>query len=82
MGGGPMMIMMGAPGGTEGKRYSLNFSLNFINLLNRTNLGQPVGNLSSDLFGQSLFPVSGFGFGGGSPNSGNRRVQASVRFSF
>jgi len=82
MAGGPMMIMMGAPGGTEGKRYSLNFSLNFINLLNRTNLGQPVGNLSSDQFGQSLFPVSGFGFGGGNPNSGNRRVQASVRFNF
>ena len=71
-----------APGGTEGKRYSLNFSLNFINLLNRTNLGQPVGNLRSTSFGQSLFPVSGFGFGGGNPNAGNRRVQASVRFSF
>jgi hypothetical protein len=80
--GGGMMIMMGGPGGTEGKRYSLNFSLNFINLLNHTNLGQPVGNLSSDLFGQSLFPVNGFGFGGGSQNAGNRRVQASVRFSF
>ncbi|HEX7312778.1 MAG TPA: carboxypeptidase regulatory-like domain-containing protein [Pyrinomonadaceae bacterium] len=82
MAGGPMMIMMGAPGGAEGKRYTLNFSLNFINLLNRTNFGQPVGNLSSDSFGQSLFPVSGFGFGGGSQNSGNRRVQASVRFNF
>src|SRR5215203_2854120 len=81
--GGGMMVMMGAPGGgAEGKRYLLNLSLNFINLLNRTNLGQPVGNLSSDQFGQSLFPVSGFGFGGGSPNSGNRRVQASVRFGF
>ncbi len=82
MAGGPMMIMMGGPAGAEGKRYTLNFSLNFINLLNRTNFGQPVGNLSSDVFGQSLFPVSGFGFGGGSQNSGNRRVQASVRFSF
>ncbi|MFL6258038.1 MAG: hypothetical protein ACJ74T_23760, partial [Pyrinomonadaceae bacterium] len=82
MAGGPVMIMMGAPGGTEGKRYSLNFSLNFINLLNRTNFSQPVGNLRSLNFGQSLFPVGGFGFGGGNPNSGNRRVQASVRFSF
>ncbi|MFL6332248.1 MAG: carboxypeptidase regulatory-like domain-containing protein [Pyrinomonadaceae bacterium] len=82
MAGGPMMIMMGAPGGTEGKRYTLNFSLNFINLLNRTNLGQPVGNLSSEQFGQSLQPLSGFGFGGGNPNAGNRRIQASVRFAF
>ena len=83
MGGGPMMIMMGAPGGGgEGKRYTLNFSLNFINLLNRTNLGQPVGNLSSPEFGQSLFSVGGFGGGGGNQAAGNRRVQASVRFSF
>ncbi|HEX8339164.1 MAG TPA: hypothetical protein VF621_20755, partial [Pyrinomonadaceae bacterium] len=82
MAGGPMMIQMGAPGGTEGKRYSLNFSLNFINLLNRTNLGQPVGNLRSPQFGESLFPVGGFGGFGGSQNAGNRRVQASVRFNF
>jgi carboxypeptidase family protein/TonB-dependent receptor-like protein len=80
--GGGMMVMMGAPGGAEGKRYTMNFSLNFINLLNHTNLGNPVGNLRSDNFGESLFPLSGFGFGGGNPNAGNRRVQASVRFSF
>ncbi|HWS88224.1 MAG TPA: carboxypeptidase regulatory-like domain-containing protein [Pyrinomonadaceae bacterium] len=81
--GGGMMIMMGAPGGAaEGKRYTLNFSLNFINLLNRTNFGNPVGNLRSVNFGESLFPQGSFGFGGGNPNAGNRRVQASVRFSF
>jgi hypothetical protein len=83
MAGGPMMIMMGAPGGSEGKRYSLNFSLNFINLLNHTNLSSPVGNLRSPNFGQSLFSVGGFGGGGaGNQAAGNRRVQASVRFSF
>ncbi|MCA1621660.1 MAG: carboxypeptidase regulatory-like domain-containing protein [Acidobacteria bacterium] len=83
MAGGPMMIMMGAPGGGgEGKRYTLNFSLNFINLLNRTNFGQPVGNLRSPDFGQSLFSVGGFGGFGGNQAAGNRRVQASVRFSF
>lgn len=79
---GGMMIMMGAPGAAEGKRYSLNFSLNFSNLLNRTNEGPPVGNLRSINFGQSLQPAGSFGFGGGNPNAGNRRVQASVRFSF
>jgi hypothetical protein len=82
MAGGPMMIMMGGPGGGEGKRYSLNFSLNFINLLNHTNLSGPVGNLRSPNFGQSLFTVGGFGGGGGNQAAGNRRVQASVRFSF
>jgi hypothetical protein len=80
--GGGMMIMMGGPPAAEGKRYTMNFSLNFINLLNRTNYGQPVGNLRSVNFGESLFPASSFGFGGGNPNAGNRRIQASVRFSF
>ncbi|HEX8558633.1 MAG TPA: carboxypeptidase regulatory-like domain-containing protein [Pyrinomonadaceae bacterium] len=80
--GGPMMIMMGAPGGSEGKRYSLNFSLNFINLLNRTNLSNPVNNLRASNFGQSLFSAGGFGGFGGNQAAGNRRVQASVRFSF
>jgi len=77
-----MMMMMGAPGGAEGKRYTLNFSLNFINLLNRTNLSNPVNNLRSSNFGQSLFPVGGFGNFGGSQAAGNRRIQASVRFNF
>jgi hypothetical protein len=79
----------GAPGGGgffgggagEQKRYSLTFSLFFINLLNNVNFAAPVGNLSSPFFGQSLSSVGGFGFGG-NPNSGNRRIQASVRFSF
>jgi hypothetical protein len=80
--GGPMMIAMGGPAGAEGKKYTLNFSLFFINLLNRTNLGNPVGNLSSQSFGQSLFTAGGFGNGGGNVAAGNRRVQASVRFTF
>ena len=82
--GGPMMMMMGGgPGGGEGKKYSLNFSLFFINLLNHTNLANPVGNLSSPSFGQSLFTAGGFGGGGGgNVAAGNRRVQASVRFTF
>ena len=78
--GGPMMIMMGGPGGGEGKKYSLNFSLFFINLLNHTNLANPVGNLSSTNFGASLSTAGGFG--GGNAAAGNRGIQASVRFTF
>jgi hypothetical protein len=78
--GGPMMIGLGGPTG-EQKRYQLTFSLFFINLLNHTNFANPVGNLSSPFFGQSLSAAGGFG-GGGNPNSGNRRIQASVRFNF
>jgi hypothetical protein len=79
--GGPMIMMMGGPGGGEQKRYSLNFSLNFMNLFNHVNFTNPVGILSSPNFGQSLSALGG-GFGGGNQAAGNRRIQASVRFTF
>ena len=78
---GPGFGVGGDGSGGEQKRYSLTFSLFFINMLNHTNLSNPVGNLSSPSFGQSLFSIGGFG-GGGNLASGNRRIQASVRFSF
>ncbi len=65
------------------KRYNVTFSINIQNLLNRSNLGQPVGNLSSPSFGESTNTTGSFGFGpGGSAAAGNRRIQAQVRFSF
>jgi hypothetical protein len=71
----------GGPGGGSG-RYNLTFSLNFNNILNHTNLGNPVGNLGSLLFGQSTSTAGGFGgFGGGNP-AYNRRIDAQLRFSF
>jgi hypothetical protein len=70
-------------GGTTEKRYNLTFSLNFQNLFNHSNLGQPVGNLSSSLFGQSTTTAGGFGAGGGdNPSAGNRRVEMLLRLSF
>ncbi|HWS55323.1 MAG TPA: hypothetical protein VN228_14395, partial [Pyrinomonadaceae bacterium] len=71
------------PGGGEQKRYTLTFALFFSNLLNRTNLSNPVGNLSSSRFGESLSTVGHFGGpGGGNAAASNRRINASVRFSF
>ena len=82
MGGG--LSPLGGP--SEGKRYSLNLSINFSNLLNHVNLSTPVGNLSSASFGESLGLGGAFGgfggFGGGSSGAGNRRVTAQLRFSF
>lgn len=79
-GGGP------GGGGGEAKRYSMVFSLNFNNILNKVNLSNPVGNLSSPSFGESLSLGGSFGgfggFGGGSTGAGNRRVTAQVRFNF
>jgi hypothetical protein len=79
--GGPGGGGFGGPGGGNG-RYNLTFSVNFNNLLNHTNLGNPVGNLGSLLFGQSTSTAGGFGgFGGGNP-AYNRRIDAQIRFSF
>lgn len=85
-GGGGMMVRQG--GGGEGAgRYSLNFGVQINNLFNNVNLGTPVGNISSNRFGQSINTAGGFGgfgpggFGGGS-QSVNRSVQLQMRFSF
>ena len=81
--GGPV-----SSGGSEAKRYTMQFSLNFQNIFNNVNLAPPQGNLSSPFFGQStsLSPFfGGFGGGGGSfggSGTGNRRITAQVRFSF
>ena len=78
-GGGPGG---GGFGGGGNGRYNLTFSLNFNNLLNKTNLGNPVGNLGSSLFGQSTSTSGGFGGFGGGNAAYNRRIDAQIRFSF
>jgi hypothetical protein len=68
------------------KRYTLNVSLNFQNLLNHVNLAPQVGNLSSPSFGESLGLAPTFGglggTAGGSNGAGNRRIYAQVRLNF
>jgi len=75
-----------APQAPTEKRYTLNVSINFQNVLNHVNLAPPVGNLSSPSFGESLALAGSFGgFGGpagGSAGAGNRRIYAQVRFNF
>jgi carboxypeptidase family protein len=65
-------------GSTTNRRYNLTFSISARNLLNTFNPGNPVANLSSPLFGETLST-------GGGPfasASANRRVDLQVRFSF
>ena len=87
-GAGAKVAAIGPQGGGGGasseKRYTLNVSINFQNVLNRVNLGTPVGNLSSPSFGESvsLAPSFGGGGGGGSTGAGNRRIYAQVRLNF
>jgi hypothetical protein len=64
------------------KRYSLTLALRAQNIFNRANGGQPVGNLSSPFFGQSVSSAGSFGFGGVNPSAGNRRLEAQLRFTF
>jgi hypothetical protein len=74
----------GFGGANTDKPYNLTFGVQISNLFNRTNLGQPIGVLSSPRFGLSNSIGGGFGgFGGGSfSNAGNRRIVLTVRFSF
>ncbi|HXQ33267.1 MAG TPA: hypothetical protein VN843_04520, partial [Anaerolineales bacterium] len=64
------------------KRYTLTLSVQIQNLLNHTNLTNPIGNLSSPNFGQSISTAGGFGGPGGSSAAGNRRIQVQVRLGF
>jgi hypothetical protein len=74
----------GSPAAPTEKRYNLNVSINFQNILNHVNVATPVGNLSSPSFGQSLALGGAFGgFGApGSTGAGNRRIYAQVRLNF
>lgn len=67
----------------EAKRYTMQFSISFQNILNRANLQPLEGNLSSPAFGESL-GLNGFGGFGvpGSAGAGNRRIIGRVRLSF
>jgi hypothetical protein len=83
IGAGPQGGGSGAP---SEKRYTLNVSINFQNILNHVNLAPPVGNLLSPNFGESLGLAGTFGGfgggGGGSTGAGNRRIYAQVRLNF
>jgi hypothetical protein len=74
----------GSGEGVDGpaRRYNLVLSVNAQNLLNHTNLGTPIGNLSSPLFGQSNTTSGGFGGGGINQSAGNRRIELQARFTF
>ncbi|MGH9433951.1 MAG: TonB-dependent receptor domain-containing protein, partial [Terriglobia bacterium] len=62
----------------ENYRYNLTFGVAVHNLFNNVNLGMPVGNLGSPLFGQSN-SLAGGPF---STQAANRRIDVQVRFSF
>ena len=79
MGRGP-----GGPGGfgggppTSTRRYSLTFSINARNVLNKVNAATPIGTLSSSSFGQSI-ALAGGPF---SSMAANRKIELQAMFNF
>jgi hypothetical protein len=55
--------------------------MSFRNLLNHTNPGPIIGNITSPLFGQANQPAGSGGFGF-SESANNRRLELQMRFSF
>jgi len=63
-------------------RYNLSFGLSIRNLLNHTNPGAIVGNITSPYFGianQIASSPNGEGF---YENANNRRLESQIRFTF
>jgi uncharacterized membrane protein YgcG len=83
-GGGSMGRGPGGPGGfgggppTSTRRYSLTFSVNARNVLNKVNAATPNGTLSSPNFGQST-ALAGGPF---SSMAANRKIELQAMFSF
>ncbi len=81
--GGPGGGGRGGPGGMGGnpasnRRYSLTFSVNARNILNKVNPAAPIGNLSSSDFGHSV-ALAGGPF---SSAAANRKIELQAMFSF
>jgi hypothetical protein len=74
--GGGMGGMFG--GGPSNNRYNLTFSVNARNIFNNVNVGAPIGNLSSPLFGFA----NGLAGQPYSSSTANRRIDLQVQFSF
>jgi hypothetical protein len=65
-------------GNPSNNRYNLTFSVNARNVFNNVNVSNPIGNLSSLIFGQSN-ALAGGPF---SSSTANRRVDLQVSFNF
>ena len=65
---------------TTDRKYNLTVSMQGRNLLNHTNPGPIIGDITSPLFGQSNSMAGGYG--AFSENANNRRLELQLRFSF
>jgi hypothetical protein len=71
------------PNSSAAENYNVTVSIYIQNLLNRSNLGPPIGNLSSPQFGESTAIAGSFGpVPAATGSGGNRRIQLQLRFNF
>jgi hypothetical protein len=56
--------------------------MEMVNILNHTNPGPIIGNITSPLFGRANQPAGGGGPGGFSEAANNRRLELQARFTF
>ena len=71
----------GANSAQAGHHYNLSISMSVRNLLNHTNPGPIIGNITSPLFGQANQPSGGGGFIF-SEAANNRRLELQMRLTF
>jgi hypothetical protein len=64
------------------RRYSLNISMSIRNLLNHTNPGPIIGNITSPRFGHANQPAGNLGGTGFSEAANNRRLELQTRLTF
>ena len=71
----------GSASQSKGHRYSLSISMSIRNIINHTNPGPIIGNITSPLFGQAnqSSDAGGFGF---SESANNRRFELQTRLTF
>jgi hypothetical protein len=74
----------GPAAGAGNRRYSLSVSMSVRNILNHTNPGPIIGNITSPLFGQANQTAGAGSLGGTNflENANNRRLELQVRFTF
>ena len=72
--------LIGAP--SAARRYNLILGMSVRNLLNHTNPGPIVGNITSPLFGRANQTAGGPNGEGFSENASNRRLEMQIRFTF
>src|SRR5262249_32911639 len=69
--------------GPSPRTYRLSIAMATQNILNHTNAGPIIGNITSPLFGRANQPSGGGGgFGGFSEAANNRRLELQTRFTF